>query len=624
MANLPEQDVPLPTFDRLGVASLSSDLDPKRVASEWLSAFAAAASKGDVEAVSATLLPGPDTFWRDMLALTWDMRTFRGQEKIQQFLSDRLALSKPHDFKIREEYVALQKPLPNLAWVSLLFDFETDVGKASSVTHLVPTANGEWKAHVVFTNLEGLIGFPEKIGSLRNFQPNHGKWESERKKEAEFLEKDPTVLIIGGGQSGLEVAARLKALGIPALVLEKNPRIGDNWRNRYEALCLHDAVWYDHMPYLPFPSSWPVYTPALKLANWLEFYAEAMEINVWTSSYTTQVTQDPTTNKWHATIKRGDGTERKFVVNHLVFCTGLSSPTPNTPVYPGMDKFKGQILHSSQHKRALDHAGKKVVVVGACTSAHDIAVDYQQNGVDVTMFQRGSTYIMSVEKGWEVIMKGIGYWEGGPPVDIVDRISASFPHHMVVPLKQIETRHIAELDKEILDGLHKVGFRTNLGIKDTGFGNLAWSKAGGYYLGVKLIAEGKIKLKSDSTIASFTETGIKFENGTELPADVVVFATGYGLYLLSSTLKQRLMINHSLSNPIGHIQSVCGEEVAKRCKPIWGLNEEGELNGAWRDLGIPGLWTMLGNLALCRFHSTHLTLQIKAIEEGIMGSRYEA
>lgn len=96
------------------------------------------------------------------------------------------------------------------------------------------------------------------------------------------------------------------------------------------------------------------------------------------------------------------------MVNHVVFCTGIDSATPNMPVYPGMkDAFKGQILHSSQHKKALDHAGKKVVVVGACTSgrpsciplqhftdnpsrtlilAHDIAVDYYDHGVGTFMF----------------------------------------------------------------------------------------------------------------------------------------------------------------------------------------------------------------------------------------------
>ncbi|KDR66366.1 hypothetical protein GALMADRAFT_162115 [Galerina marginata CBS 339.88] len=494
---------------------------------------------------------------------------------------------------------------------------------------------------------------PKKFGALRNRQPNHGKWESVREREREFL--DPAtgsrVLVIGGGQSGLEVAARLQFMDIPTLVetLERNERIRDNWRGgmiicrtscefpylisyRYpfRRLTHFDPVWYDHMPYLPFPSTWPVYTPALKVLSLPLLLSSSPLTNfpLKTSQTARKLARilrlrprtqrldvhphnphhpRPTTLKWHVTLKRADGAERTFVVNHVVFCTGLGSGEPNTPEYPGMDKFKGKILHSSEHKRALDHEGKKVVVVGACTSAHDIAVDYQQHGIDVAMFQRSSTYIMSTKNGWDVIMKG-AYWEDAPPVDIVDRINASFPHHMATGLKQRETKYIAELDKDLLDGLHKVGFRTNLGIKGTGFGLLAWSKAGGYYLdtgGSKLIAEGKIKLKNDSPIESFTETGIKFANGSELSADVVVFATGLG-------------------DPVGHIRRVCGDEVASRCKDIWGLNDEGELNGVWRDLGVPGLWMMLGNLALCRFHSTHIALQIKAMEEGVFGTRYEA
>jgi hypothetical protein len=137
----------------------------------------------------------------------------------------------------------------------------------------------------MYTNLEGLNEFPEKIENLRNPVPNFGNWEQERQQALEFVNENPVVLIIGAGHSGLDLAARLKCLGVRTLVVEKNPRIGDNWRNRYDALCLHDPVWYDHMPHLPFvlavaalllnqpidtalfsfPSSWPIYTPAKKV-----------------------------------------------------------------------------------------------------------------------------------------------------------------------------------------------------------------------------------------------------------------------------------------------------------------------------------------------------------------------
>ncbi|KDR66349.1 hypothetical protein GALMADRAFT_217076 [Galerina marginata CBS 339.88] len=193
------------------------------------------------------------------------------------------------------------------------------------------------------------------------------------------------------------------------------------------------------------------------------------------------------------------------------------------------------------------------------------------------MFQCSSTYLMSTKNGWEVIIKG-AYWEDTSPVDVVDRINASFPHHMATGLKQRETKYIAELDKDLLDGLHKVGFRTNL--RDQRYRIRPTPEAASS-------SRGKIKLKNDSPIESFTVTGNKFVNGSELPADVLVFATG--------------------CVETWAIRSACGDEYASPSKGIWGLNDEGEHNG---------------NLALCRFYSKHIVLQIKAMDEGIFGTRY--
>ncbi|KAG5641535.1 hypothetical protein DXG03_004810 [Asterophora parasitica] len=494
VTSAPIPNTPLPTLDNLK-ASVPDDLDAKAVTNAWFAAFANSAESGDAQSAAALFVP--DAFWRDFLALTWDFRTFSGAAKITEFLNDCLGSVHPRAFVLREDtYLGLQQPYPDLAWIHLMFDFETDVGIASGIARIVPTANGDWKAHTVFTNLEQLKGFPEKIGALRDYAPNHGKWVEDRKKEAEFADTQPTVLIVGGGQSGLAVAARLKALDIKSLVVEKNARIGDNWRNRYDTLSLHNPVWYDHLPYLPFPSTWPVYAPSGKVRN------------------------------------------------------------------------NGAILY-------------------------------------VTMYQRSSTYIMTTKNGWKVFMGGL-YSEDGPPTDIADRLSASFPIHMGIGLSQRKVKETAELDKDLLDGLRSRGFLLNDGIHGTGFGLLSWSRYGGFYLDTgasSLIADGKIKLKSGSAIKQFTERGLEFEDGTILDADTVIFATGLG-------------------DSRSHVGKVCGEEVEKRLKPLWGLDAEGEINGAWRDLGVKGIWSMLGNLALSRFHSKHVALQIKAIEEGVFGERY--
>ncbi|KAH9947038.1 FAD/NAD-P-binding domain-containing protein [Amylocystis lapponica] len=589
----------LPTLDKLGV-SLQPDLDVHKVAEEWFRAFSQHVSSNNIDGVLDLFVQ--DGWWRDHLALTWEFRTFHGVPKIKKFLHDRLADSKPAAFKLGN--VVLEQEYADLAWIQGLFDFETGVGVANGVFRLIPQPDGIWKAHHVYTNLDGLKDFPEKTGPKRNHLPNHGKWKNERAQEREFADADPDVLVVGGGQSGLDVAARLKHLNVPTLVVEKQNRIGDQWRLRYEALCLHDPVWYDHLPYFPFPASWPVYTPAQKLADWLEFYAEAMELNVWTSS--TVVHADQHDDKtWTVTVERADGTERKLHVKHVVLALGLGGGTPKYPNIPGQDEFQGQVLHSIYHKSAKDHLGKKVVVVGASTSAHDICGDYHEHGVDVTMVQREPTFVMSTRLGMPRIV-GRLYWEGLQPVEIADRLNASMPTDVVKLIWQRITDEIIEEDKELLDGLRKVGFKLYKGKDDTGFIYLAMTRGGGYYLDVgvsKLIVDGKIKLKNDSQIERFTKTGLKFDDGSELDADVVLWATGF-------------------DSPVSTIAKLCGEKIASQILPIWNVNQEGELQSAWRWLGVPNLWFMMGNLAWCRYHSRHLALQIKAQLEGQYGTRY--
>ncbi|TFK48083.1 FAD/NAD(P)-binding domain-containing protein [Heliocybe sulcata] len=602
----------LPTLDRLRVPSSAVKfVNARNVASLWLQAFAHCVSSGDIDGILDLFIS--DSFWRDILALTWDFRTFHGLSKIGVFLADRLALSGASSFRLNEDQVEAERPFPDVVWIQALFTFETSVGLASGVVRLVPTppvgASDQliWKAHIVLTNLEDLNGYPEHVGALREPRPNHGKWRSQRQREIDFVDEDPTVIVIGGGQNGLGMAARLKYLGINALVVEKNPRIGDNWRTRYEALCLHDPIWYDHLPYLKFPETWPVFTPALKLADWLEAYAHSLELNVWTSSTVVKTEQDDVTKKWTVIIRRGEnGPERTFKVDHLIFALGFGAGLPRMPKYPGMDEFQGKIMHSSQHKTAHDNVGKKVVVVGACTSGHDICSDHVDHGIDVTMIQRGPTYVMSTKQGWPRLVGSL-YSQNGPPTDIADRINASFPNPFLRVFHPRIVKDIAEADRKIIEGLTKRGFKLTWGDNGSGAVYLAWTKAGGYYYDVgasQMIIDGRIKLKNDSLIERFTETGIKFEDGSELECDVVVFATGFG--------DER----HAVTK-------VLGSDFEDKLKPLWGLDEEGEIKGAWRDIGVPRLWYMIGNLMFCRFHSKHMALQIKAFQEGIWdGTRY--
>ncbi|THV01378.1 FAD/NAD(P)-binding domain-containing protein [Dendrothele bispora CBS 962.96] len=604
----PSPTFPLPTLGHLGVKDAPpDDLDAIQIVKQWFKTFASSAEHGNVNVITALFLD--ECYWRDLLALTWDFRTFVGSVKLTQFLNDQLAASQLKAFKLRDDSVQLQKPFPDLAWIQFSFNFEVgNFGLASGIGRLVPQSDGGWKANCMLTNLEDLKNFSEKLGAFRNHEPNHGLWESQRRQEVAFEDAEPTVLVIGGSQNGLEVAARLKMLDVSTLIVEKLPRIGDNWRNRYSALCLHDPIYFAHMPYLPFPPNWPEYTPAAKLANWLEGYADFMELNYWTSTTVTKAEYNKESRTWSVRVVHTNGKERVFKkIKHVIFATGFAaSNEPKIPVFPGVENYQGQTLHSSQYKTAEGYANKKIVVIGSSTSGHDIAADFCHHGNDTTMVQRGATYVMSAKNGWLVMGGGL-YTEDGPPVEVADRIGASFPYRFLIGgMFQRQVEVMNELDKDLLTGLQKRGFKLSKGRFDAGPTPRVLEDLGGYYIdtgATKLIINGKIKLKNDSLIESFTSTGLKFKDGSELLADVVVFATGYGDF-----------------NNI--IRKLCDQDVAKTCKPIWGLDEEGELRGCWRDLGVPGLWFMTGGLALSRFYSKRLALQIKAIEEGLLTSRY--
>jgi hypothetical protein len=231
----------LPTLERLGLSALL-EVDPAAVAQNWFQTFANYVQANDVDGILSQFMD--DVFWRDILAFTWDFRTFFGNNRIKQFLIDRLPTTKPSNLQLDPKSATLGSPYPDITWIQAFFTFSTAVGIGSGILRLVPMPNGDWKAHAIFTNLEGLHGCPELTGPLREQESKHGTWPEQRRRERECEGPDqqPAVIIVGGGQSGLELAARLKYLGIKTLVVELEARIGDHWRKRYEALCLHDTV----------------------------------------------------------------------------------------------------------------------------------------------------------------------------------------------------------------------------------------------------------------------------------------------------------------------------------------------------------------------------------------------
>ena len=243
------------------------------------------------------------------------------------------------------------------------------------------------KAWTLLTALQELKGFEEQLGAARprgnaysrDFRgPN---WLDLRKASADYADRDPTVLVIGGGQSGLCIAARLKQLKVDTLIVDREPRIGDNWRKRYHALTLHNQVQVNHLPYMPFPPNWPTYIPKDKLANWFEAYVDGMELNFWTGTEFEGGSYDEKEGRWTVTLRRADGSKRTMHPRHVVLATGVSG-IPNWPDIPSLKNFAGTVLHSSRYDDGENWKGKRALVIGTGNSGHDIAQDLYSSGAE--------------------------------------------------------------------------------------------------------------------------------------------------------------------------------------------------------------------------------------------------
>ena len=390
----------------------------------WLSAFGAALERRDIDA--AVSLFAPECYWRDLVSFTWNITTVEGKEAVAAMLEATLGEVTPTAWAIEGD--ATEANGVTQAWIT----FETASARGRGHLRLM-----DGLCWTLLTTMTELKGHEEAQGRDRPKGVEHGAvrgrktWLDRRvQEEAELgVKTQPYCVIIGGGQGGLALGARLKRIGVPTLIIEKNERAGDSWRKRYKSLCLHDPVWYDHLPYLPFPAHWPVFSPKDKIGDWLEMYAKVMELDVWTSSEAKRATYDESKNEWQVVVDRA-GEEVVVRPKQLVLATGMSG-IPNLPSFPGQETFKGAQCHSSQHKGGEDWSGKKAVVIGSNNSAHDICADLWENGADVTMVQRTSTHVARSDTLMELALGDL-YSEravaNGITTDKADLIFASVPY----------------------------------------------------------------------------------------------------------------------------------------------------------------------------------------------------
>jgi len=584
-------------------AAVESEL--KVLVTHWLTAFEQALEKratGELEALFVE-----DSHWRDILAFTWHLTPTTGASAIARRLAERQGEVRASNFALAQDRTPPRRTRRlGIDVIEAVFEFETPIGRGDGVVRLVldPQANTH-KTWVLLTTLEELKGFEEKIGTRRPtgaaYSRNFGgdNWEDVRRKAQSYDDRDPTVLVVGGAQAGLSMAARLNQVGIDALVVERWPRIGDSWRKRYHSLALHNSIHVNHLPYMPFPPTWPKYIPKDMLGLWFECYAQIMEINHWTSTEFVKGEWDETAKRWTAHLKRADGSERIMHPRHIVFANGVSS-YPMVPKLPGLEDFKGDIIHSEGFDSGAPYAGKRALIIGTGSSANDIALDLHSFGCKTTLVQRGSTTVVSIEPSAAL---NYALYNEDIAFEDCDLIATAATPPLIIKAYQASAKRMVELDKKLIEGLKNIGFKYDIGEDNTGHQMKYRRRGGGYNLDAgssDLMIKGEIGLLQYESIERFCAEGALLKDGSVVPADLILLATGY--------YPQAELVRRAL-----------GEEMVERVGPVWGEDADGELANMYKRTPQENLWFIAGSLTQCRIYSKYMALQIRAAEEGLIG-----
>lgn len=581
-------------------------IDPASVARSWLAAFeqlccSPDADGGDIRSHIANVFSPADCWLRDMLTLSWDLRTLQGPEVIHDFLSqgDRLRKAGLKNFEIDFNTASggaslQQSPLGQVVLVLFRFDITTPAATGRGCARLVQQPDGEWKAWTVLTLLHDFIGLEEDLSPATN--PTEKTWDEAWEDERASVQEDLGVLVVGAGHSGVMLAARLKQMKLKYLVIERN-RLGDSWMLRYPTLKLHTPIKMNSFPYQPFPTLWPKYLPRSKVAQFIRTYVDLYDLHVWES---TELLHDPRpaynleSKTWTVHVRKGEEVVTLHP-RHLVLATGLNG-RPRQLQIPGAEQFKGEVYHSHYHRDSDRLKVKNVVIIGVCNSGADLALNLVQRGAgEITVVQRSPVSVLSVKTVDTTVHSAV--YPPNIPLDECDMLSEGMPHRLLI-------RHLRggldsatrALDRELLDGLDAAGFK----ISDTPLYELFLTVGGGFLLDVgaaQHIISGRVKVKHGVEVARLEPDSVVFTDGSSVAADVVIMAIGYEG--MRDTATQLL-----------------GPDVVDKTPDVWGLDEEGEFRGIYRPTGYPRLWYASGGFPQGRFLAQ--ALQILAIERGIV------
>ncbi|KAJ6520400.1 hypothetical protein C8R45DRAFT_955016 [Mycena sanguinolenta] len=534
---------------------------------------------------SIDMLFHPDAFWRDHVALSWSLRTFHPCSVISDKVLPLLSRGEitPSSIVLEEKQVHAITFPNGVSVIRAPFTFWTSNPKAecTAVFKFIRMKNGDVKIFIVTTAIQELALAPwQKI-------PSEGSPINISASVPKLLD----VLVVGGGHAGLSISAYLKSLGINFAMVEKLPAIGDSWAKRYDSTTLHTTRIFGGLPFVPFPSDYPQYVPAKLIAAYYAKYVQDLQLPAYPGRECVSAVWDETTSQWIATLEAAGGTEI-ISAKILIFAVGIGGRRPIIPHFAGKDSFLGELLHSSAYKDASSWVGKRVAIIGSSTTACDVALDCTRVGADAMMIQRGPTRIYPQE---HILTVQALFWNTEMPVEVGDVISTEDPMVLQATLNELVMGQLnATYDPEYYEGLRKAGF---LITADGSIHQQVFCRNGAHYPDVgacDAIIRGEIKVKSGAEIEAITPTGVALSDGTQVDADVIVYATGFE------------------KDARAAVATIIGAELAASLEPVWGVDAEGEIRGVWRPSGDDRIWFHGGELQTMRYYGKFLALQIAA------------
>jgi cation diffusion facilitator CzcD-associated flavoprotein CzcO len=530
------------------------NVDAVSVAQEWIRSLRERLKAKDFSGLDSLFVER--SWWRDFLALTWDMRSIEGMGPITKYLT-----SSDHNLEDITMITTggLQPVLMNMGgqWITAGFNFTTKFGTGRGCVYLINTGPSEWKAWIVHTQLEKL----------------HEKSQSQNQANGTTNGKsyDHKVIIVGGGQAGMALAAYLQASNITDyLILDKHEMAGGAWNSRYDSVTAHTPKFSDNWAFANYPEDFPMWPKRNDLVKWMKSYAAKLRLNIQYSTNITEVTR-ATGPRGLFTIHLTDnasGNTSTMTCQHVVLAAGIFADIPRVPTFPSQSRFKGPMYHTSKHSNAAamapDVKSKRIAIIGTGTSAHDIAADYVNAGAkSVTLVQRGAIFSLSRKSVTDGFMAAYNPANGATN-DEADIVTNAIPTNVLRSLGVGMTMQMSEWDREMLDGLEEKGVRLKRGHDGDGFPDWLLVRHGCFYIDQganQMIMDGKIKfVSSEGGVKDVDERGVVLDDGKVVEADVLVLATGF-------------------ERNIEVVRKLMGNEAVKKVGNLGYMDEEGERVG---------------------------------------------